>query len=71
MIIMEITIIPAFAFPGGIEVLLLVGIIVLLFGASKIPTLARSSGQAVGEFQKGRSEVEDELEISGPEEKEA
>jgi sec-independent protein translocase protein TatA len=34
---------------------------VLLFGASKIPKLARSSGQAIGEFQKGREQVEQEL----------
>jgi len=34
---------------------------VLLFGANKIPKLARSTGQAMGEFKKGREEVEDEL----------
>mgnify|MGYP002761301132 FL=1 len=37
-------------------------IAVLLFGANKIPKLARSTGQAMGEFQKGRQEVEEELE---------
>lgn len=36
-------------------------IVVLLFGANKIPKLARSSGQAIGEFQRGREEIEDEL----------
>jgi sec-independent protein translocase protein TatA len=35
---------------------------VLLFGANKIPKLARSTGEAMGEFQKGRQEVEKELE---------
>jgi Sec-independent protein secretion pathway components len=37
-------------------------IAVLLFGANKIPKLARSTGEAMGEFQKGRQQVEDELE---------
>jgi sec-independent protein translocase protein TatA len=37
-------------------------IAILLFGANKIPKLARSSGEAIGEFQKGREEVEQELE---------
>ena len=47
--------------PGGPEVLLLLLLAVLLFGANKIPKLARSSGQAIGEFQKGREQVEQEL----------
>jgi sec-independent protein translocase protein TatA len=48
--------------PGGPELLVIVLIAVLLFGANKIPKLARSSGEAIGEFQKGREEVEQELE---------
>lgn len=36
-------------------------IAVLLFGANKLPALARSSGQAMGEFKRGRQELEDEL----------
>ena len=48
---------------------------VLLFGAQKISKLARSTGQALGEFKKGREEIEEELqeldeevreEIEGP-----
>ena len=48
--------------PGGIEMVVILLIAVLLFGANKIPKLARSTGQAMGEFQKGRQEVEEELE---------
>jgi sec-independent protein translocase protein TatA len=47
--------------PGGIEVFVVLLIVVLLFGANKLPKLARSSGQAMGEFKKGREEVEQEL----------
>jgi sec-independent protein translocase protein TatA len=47
--------------PGGPELLIILLLAVLLFGASKIPKLARSSGQAIGEFQKGREQVEQEL----------
>jgi len=47
--------------PGGMEWAVILLIAVLLFGANKIPKLARSSGEAIGEFQKGREEVEQEL----------
>jgi sec-independent protein translocase protein TatA len=36
--------------PGGPEVLIVLLVLVLLFGANKIPQLARSTGQAMGEF---------------------
>ena len=49
------------AIPGGPEMLIILLVLVLLFGAQKIPKLARSTGQAMGEFKKGREEVEDEL----------
>jgi sec-independent protein translocase protein TatA len=52
-------------FIGGLgppELLLIAGILILLFGASKLPELARSMGSATGEFKKGRQEVEEELE---------
>jgi len=47
--------------PGGPEMLIVLLLAVLLFGASKIPKLARASGEAIGEFRKGREEVESEL----------
>ncbi|NIC00504.1 twin-arginine translocase TatA/TatE family subunit [Halobacterium sp. R2-5] len=52
---------------GGVELAIIAGVIILLFGAQKLPELARSSGKATGEFQKGRAEVEDELkEMTSP-----
>ncbi|MFC4451758.1 twin-arginine translocase TatA/TatE family subunit [Halorussus aquaticus] len=47
--------------PGGMEMMVILLIAVLLFGANKIPKLARSTGEAMGEFKKGRQEIEDEL----------
>lgn len=48
--------------PGGPEVLLILVVFILLFGANRIPKLARATGESIGEFQKGREEVESELE---------
>ena len=57
------TLVPLFGpVPGGMEMVVILMIAVLLFGANKIPKLARSTGQAMGEFQKGRTQVEKELE---------
>lgn len=47
--------------PGGIELLAILAIAILLFGANKLPGLARSSGQAIGEFKKGRDQIEREI----------
>lgn len=43
------------------EILIILLVLVLLFGANKIPKLARSTGEAMGEFKKGRQEIEEEL----------
>lgn len=47
--------------PGGPELLLILVLAIFLFGANKIPELARSSGQALSEFQRGKIEAEEEL----------
>ena len=52
---------PLFGLPGGLELVIILAIVVLLFGANKLPALARSSGQAMGEFKRGREDVEREL----------
>jgi len=49
-------------FVGGYEwvwIIVIVG--VLLFGAKKIPELARTLGKSKGEFEKGKMEGDEEL----------
>ncbi len=49
-------------FPMGAEwIFILVIIAVLLFGAKKIPQLAKTFGKAKGEFEKGKIEADKEL----------
>ncbi|EMA44788.1 twin-arginine translocase TatA/TatE family subunit [Halococcus saccharolyticus] len=59
------TVFPLFVgVPGGLELVVILAVIVLLFGPSKLPQLARSVGKAEAEFQKSRHEVEMDLESS-------
>jgi TatA/E family protein of Tat protein translocase len=46
---------------GMQEVVIIFLIAILLFGAKKIPELARGLGKSVGEFKKARGEFEREL----------
>ena len=41
------------AIPGGWELFVVLGVILLLFGSAKLPKLARSLGSSVTEFKKG------------------
>ena len=43
---------------GTQELIIIFGVVVLLFGASKLPELARSMGGSVGEFKKAQKESE-------------
>ena len=47
---------------GGTEwIWIIIAIGVLIFGAKKIPELARTFGKAKGEFEKGKIEADKEL----------
>ncbi len=55
--------------PGGTEWLIIAGVVVLLFGAKKLPELARSLGRSSREFKKGLQEGEAERPETTPDEK--
>ncbi|MGB9642309.1 MAG: twin-arginine translocase TatA/TatE family subunit [Candidatus Ratteibacteria bacterium] len=43
----------------GVQELFLIGLIILLlFGAKRLPEIGRAFGKAIGEFRKGLKEVE-------------
>jgi sec-independent protein translocase protein TatA len=46
---------------GGAEVGILFLIILLIFGPSQIPKMARGLGQALREFRKAQREISDEI----------
>ena len=43
------------------ELLLILGIVLVIFGPSKLPALAKSIGQAVNEFRKGAKGIAKEF----------
>ena len=50
---------------GGPDLLVILLIILVLFGAKKLPELAKGLGQAIKEFQKAKDEFGDELNKAG------
>lgn len=46
---------------GGGEVVVILALILVLFGAKKIPELAKGLGQGIKEFKKATREVTDEI----------
>ncbi len=49
-----------FSMPGGMELVLIAILIVLLFGAKKIPELMKGLGSGIKEFKKASSLDDDE-----------
>lgn len=48
---------------GGAELILIMTVILLVFGAKRIPEIARGLGQGIREFKKATSEISRELKL--------
>ena len=49
------------SFPGGWEWILIFVVLLLLFGAKRLPELARGLGKGISEFRKAAKEVSNEI----------
>ena len=65
MLPVEMSFLASFMNLAGPDLIVILLIILVLFGAKKLPELARGMGQAVKEFQKAKDEFNDELHKAG------
>src|SRR5690242_37155 len=65
MLLVEMSLLASFMNLAGPDLIVILLIILVLFGAKKLPELARGMGQAVKEFQKAKDEFNDELHKAG------
>ena len=49
--------------PGGLEVLIIAGVALLIFGR-RLPDVARSMGKSIVEFKKGLKDVKDDIDTA-------
>ena len=47
--------------PGGMELVIIILVVVLLFGGKKIPELMRGLGSGIKEFNKAKNDVTSEI----------
>jgi sec-independent protein translocase protein TatA len=65
MLGVEMSLLASFMNLAGPDLIVILLIVLVLFGAKKLPELARGMGQAVKEFQKAKDEFNDELHKAG------
>ena len=46
---------------GWTEIIVILAVVIILFGAKRLPDLARSIGKSLNEFKKGMKEVTDDI----------
>ncbi len=54
---------------GPMEIILIVLVVLIFFGAKKIPELAQGLGKGIKEFRKGMKDVQEEITNPAKEEK--
>jgi len=52
---------------GQTELLIFLGIVLVLFGGSRIPSIARSLGKSITEFKKGVQGLDEEVSVPAAE----
>ena len=52
---------PIFAWLNGWEVVAILAVVLIIFGAKKLPELAKGLGQGIKEFKKSSREIQDEI----------
>ena len=65
---MNLALIPGLGTVGPTELIIILAIVLLLFGAKKIPELAKGLGTGVREFKKGTSGADEKKEVKGKDE---
>src|SRR5204862_7765022 len=65
MLAVEMSLLASFMNFAGLDLIVILLIFLVLFGAKKLTELARGMGQAVKEFQKAKHEFNDELHKAG------
>ena len=55
---------PLLSMPGGGEMLVLFLIVLVLFGAKRIPEVAQNLGKGIREFKRSMREVQDEIDTA-------
>jgi len=53
---------------GTTELIIIMFIILLIFGAKKLPELAQGLGKGIREFKKASNDIQEELSINTPDE---
>ena len=65
MLYLTMSLVASFMNLAGPDLIVILLIILVLFGAKKLPELARGMGSAIKEFQKAKDEFSDELHSAG------
>ena len=60
----------AFSLPTGPELLIIFLVVLLLFGAKRLPELFKSFGKSIREFKKATTEIEEDIRTAMDEEPE-